>query len=341
MRFPFLYSVQPGVPMHANDGSQFPGQFHGQADGHEAAVNKRDADTDRSLEALLNEIRQKHKQSLSAILVYGSWLRGQRDTMLDFYVLVDDYSTLDSRWQGWMCSLLPPNVYHIHHRSAATGGEMMESRAKYALLTLARFRSAMKNDFHSYFWARFAQPCEVLYVRDEESRKALDDAFASATKTFLKRVVPAMGDHFSSNELWARGLALTYQCELRTESNNRGDSIYDFNPAYYDRVLGNFAAEQPGLLVPENDHSFRNLSSGFRRKLSSFSWATRRLQGKLLSLLRLMKAAFTFNDALEYLLWKIRRHSGLYIEPTARQLKHPLIFAWPLLFKLYRQGAFR
>lgn len=337
MRFPTLFSVQPGVPMHANDGSQLPEQ----TDRLGAASSTRDADTDKSLEPLLKEIRQKHHASVSAILVYGSWLRGKRDTMLDFYVLVDDYGTLDSRWQGWMCRLLPPNVYHIHHQSAVAGEEVVESRAKYALLTLERFRDAMKNDFHSYFWARFAQPCEVLYVRDEQSRKALDDAFANATKTFLRRVVPAMGDHFSSNEWWTRGLALTYQCELRTESSNRGDSIYEFNPDYYDRASERFAAEERGLLVSEKDHSFRNLSSGFKRKLSSFSWATRRLQGKLLSLLRLMKAAFTFNDALEYLLWKIRRHSGLYIEPTARQLKHPLIFAWPLLFKLYRQGAFR
>jgi len=65
------------------------------------------------------------------------------------------------------------------------------------------------------------------------------------------------------------------------------------------------------------------------------------VQGKLLSVLRLFKAAFTFNEPLEYLLWKIERHTGLYIEPSQRQLKHPLIFAWPLLWKLRRQGAFR
>jgi hypothetical protein len=320
------------VHTHANDESQGgrsrPSPCHEQAPGP-------------SLEPLLGEIRQKHGAGISAILVYGSWLRGKRDTMLDFYVLVDDYRTLDSRWQALMCRLLPPNVYHIHHRGSETDAEPAEARAKYALLTLRRFRAAMERDFHSYFWARFAQPCEVLYVRDDDSRQMLDDAFTSARNSFLARVVPAMGDRFSSKELWTRGLALTYQCELRTESSNRGDSIYDFNPAYYDRVTARFAAENPALLVPESGQSYRNRSSGPGRSLSSLSWATRRVQGKLLSLLRLTKAAFTFNDALEYLLWKIERHSGLYIEPTPRQLRHPLIFAWPLLFRLYRQGAFR
>jgi len=157
---------------------------------------------DESLELLVEEIRQKHGSALLAILVYGSWLRGKRDTMLDFYVLVEDYHTLDSAWQGWMCRLLPPNVYHIHHKTndpEATAGQ--ELRAKYALLTLDRFRHAMKNDFHSYFWARFAQPCKVLYARDDATQAELADAFKSASTTFVRRVIPAMGDRFSSGEL--------------------------------------------------------------------------------------------------------------------------------------------
>lgn len=275
---------------------------------------------DAGLEPLLNEIRQKHGDSLQAILVYGSWLRGKRDTMLDFYVLVENYRTLDSAWQGWMCRLLPPNVYHIHH------GDL---RAKYALLTLERFCHSMQHDFHSYFWARFAQPCELLFSRDEAIKTALENAFKTAAATFVRRVVPALPDRFTSRELWTHGLSQTYRCELRTESTNRAASLYEFNPAYYDQLTTS--------LVP----SGTNQSSAAARKFSSVSWWMRRVQGKLLSMLRLIKAALTFNDALQYLLWKVERHTGIYIEPSPRQLKHPLIFAWPLIWKLYRRGAFR
>ena len=297
-----------------------------------------------SLEPLLEEIRQKHGDALLAILVYGSWLRGKRDTMLDFYVLVEDYHTLDSTWQGWMCKLLPPNVYHIHHKTDDAGGPEADNhaqRAKYALLTLKRFRSAMQDDFHSYFWARFAQPCEVLYSRDEATRAVLNDAFNNASTTFIRRVLPVMEDQFNSGELWTSGLALTYQCELRTESSNRGESIYEFDPAYYDGVTSAFARENSTLTISETGNLYFNASSSAARKFSSFNWWLRRIQGKLLSVLRLFKAAFTFNEPLEYLLWKIERHTGLYIEPSQRQLRHPLIFAWPLLWKLRRQGAFR
>jgi len=291
--------------------------------------------------ALADVIRQKHGEGLLAILVYGSWLRGKRDTMLDFYVLVEDYHTLDSAWQGWLCRLLPPNVYQIQHRTDEHGSSGHELRAKYALLTLKRFQHAMQHDFHSYFWARFAQPCEVLYARDAATQAILTDTFNSASATFLRRVLPAMEDNFSSADIWTRGLALTYQCELRTESSDRGTSIYEFNPAYYDAVTRSFALDNKALSCSGSEKMYRNQSSGPLRRVSSFTWWLRRIQGKLLSILRLLKASLTFNEPLEYLLWKIERHSGLTITPTRRQLKYPLIFAWPLLWKLYRQGAFR
>jgi hypothetical protein len=296
---------------------------------------------DAGLESLLEEIKHKHGDALLAILVYGSWLRGKRDTMLDFYVLVEDYHTLDSAWQGWMCSLLPPNVYHIHHKTNDTQKKGNELRAKYALLTLERFCHAMQNDFHSYFWARFAQPCEILHVRDEMTRADLTDAFNSASSTFTRRVLPTIGDQFSSGELWTHGLSLTYQCELRTESTDRGESIYAYNPAYYDRITSSFARKNKTLSKSGSGQMYCNHSSSTARRLSALTWWLRRMQGKLLSVLRLFKAVFTFNEPLEYLLWKIERHTGLYIEPSQRQLKHPLIFSWPLLWKLYRQGAFR
>jgi hypothetical protein len=292
---------------------------------------------DASLEPLLQIIRERHGDALQAVLVYGSWLRGERDTMLDFYVLVEDYRTLDASWEGWLCRALPPNVYHICH---AASGDAPELRAKYALMTLDRFRRAVESDFHSYFWARFAQPCEILFARDQATLALLGHAFRAATSSFIRRALPVMGGHFSSAELWTRGFALTYRCEIRTEGGGRGSSIYAHNRAYFDHATHSFARDNTSVSA-EPGGGYRNHAGRWARMLSAASWWLRRLQGKLLSVLRLLKAAFTFNDALAYLLWKIERHSGLYIEPTQRQLKHPLLFAWPLLWRLYRQGAFR
>ena len=298
------------------------------------------------IEPLLKVIREKHGEAVQAILVYGSWLRGNRDTMLDFYVLVEDYKTLDSAIQGYMCRLLPPNVYQIHAQMNETDTdcsdhENSEMRAKYALLTLDQFCRSMQHDFHSYFWARFAQPCEILFVRDTPTRIALHQSFKTASETFMRYVLPLMPDVFSSRDLWTTGLSNTYRCELRTESGKRADSIYDYNPDHYDELCSSFAQTGDGLSLSSSNGVYVNQSSIMARRFSSFSWWLRRVQGKLLSMARLIKAAFTFNEPLQYVLWKVERHTGVYIEPSERQLKHPLIFAWPLLWRLYMKGAFR
>jgi len=148
-----------------------------------------------------------------------------------------------------------------------------------------------------------------------------------------------MPDRFESKDLWVRGLSLTYQCELRTENTGRAATLYQFNPLYYEQITREIAEDSP--LLSSLGQQYANQSGKLARMLSPVSWWLRRVQGKILSSLRLLKAAFTFNQPLEYLLWKIERHSGIHVEPSPRQLKHPLIFAWPLLWKLHRKGAFR
>jgi len=62
---------------------------------------------------------------------------------------------------------------------------------------------------------------------------------------------------------------------------------------------------------------------------------------KAVVFVRWIKAALTFENGVDYALWKIKRHSGVSVEATEFQRKYPLIAAWPLVWKLYRKGAFR
>jgi hypothetical protein len=77
------------------------------------------------------------------------------------------------------------------------------------------------------------------------------------------------------------------------------------------------------------------------RRLSRRGWLLRRLQGKILSLLRLIKAAFTFQGGADYIIWKLERHTGIPIEVTPEMRRHPLIYGWGLMWRLYRRGVFR
>ncbi len=77
------------------------------------------------------------------------------------------------------------------------------------------------------------------------------------------------------------------------------------------------------------------------RVFSKLAWLGRIAQGKLLSLLRLAKAAFTFQGGVDYLVWKLERHTGWPIELPDRVRRHPLLYGWGMLWRLYRQGVFR
>ena len=289
---------------------------------------------DERRDGLLAQIRARYGDNLLAVLIYGSYLRGKRDTLLDFYVLIDSYAAMPRRWQGWLCKALPPNVYQIQHGEAPD-----EVRAKYALLTLERFGYCMKHDFHSYFWARFAQPCGILYCRDEAVRDRVISCLAQAGKTFAGRVVPVLPDDFNAAGLWSTGLGLTYRCEFRSEPPGHAEKLFSYWPDYYADMTGLLASESTRF--EEDDGHYTNLSSKAARRWSGPIWRLRMLHGKVLSTLRIIKAALTFDGALDYLLWKIKRHSGVYIEPTELQRRFPLVFAWPLLWRLYRRGAFR
>src|SRR5690606_34136380 len=68
-------------------------------------------------------------------------------------------------------------------------------------------------------------------------------------------------------------------------------------------------------------------------------WRLRRLCGKTLNALRLIKAAFTFNGGLDYAVAKIERHSGVKIELTEKERRHPLLTGARLFFNVRKRGG--
>ncbi len=77
------------------------------------------------------------------------------------------------------------------------------------------------------------------------------------------------------------------------------------------------------------------------RRISRMEWMVRFWQGKLLSLLRLLKGALTFRSGIGYVLWKIERHSGVKIEVPPRLRRYPLLATCVIFWRLYRKGAYR
>ena len=271
---------------------------------------------DARVSAMAEAIAAKHGAASRAVLFYGSCLREQQldGLMLDFYLIVSDYAAAyDRSWLARANALIPPNVFPFQH-----DGLM----AKYAVLSERDFdRLNGPETANVSVWARFAQPSRLVWASDEAARDRAIDAVARAAPTLLGAAMPfAPGS--DALDPWRQAFTLTYSAELRAERKGRSGSIVDTDPERYRRFLA------PALAAVEADG---------RRT----SWARRRIEGKLLSVVRLAKASATYAGGADYIVWKINRHAGTNIELTPWQRRHPLLAAISLLPRLLRSGAIR
>jgi len=293
--------------------------------------------------ALADAAREQHGETVSAVLFYGSCLRtgNVHDGLADLYLLVDDYrSAFNSRTLAFFNKLLPPNVFYLE---VPFEGHLL--RAKYAVLSFDDFRKGTKSWFHSYLWGRFSQKSGMIYARDESVVHQVHEALACAVARFVAQSLPRMESPFTARELWTKGLSLSYRSELRTEEPEKAtERLFDANPVYFQDLTG-FALDASPLRVTvknDTDTPYYQVEVSTRtQRLNQIAWRVRILQGKMLSVLRLLKGLFTFKGGIDYILWKIERHSGERVEvgPTLRRL--PPIAVIVIFWRLYRQNAFR
>jgi hypothetical protein len=295
---------------------------------------------------LSEEIRRRCGAGTAAVVFYGSCLRKQTDEgVLDFYVIVDDYrGSSPSRAIAWLGAALPPNVFYIELRTGGGGSADAEIlRAKYAMMSREDFaRATRPANLRPSIWARFSQPALAAWVRDDDARELLVRCARRSVLTALSWALPMLPDdrgtrRFDAESLWQRVFAETYASEMRPESRESIQSLFQAAPGRFDAVtragLAAFAAERGvsacwdgaplEVTLPEDEA----LSTVQR-------WRRRRPLAKAVYLLQLLKTAVTFGDWLPYALWKLERHTGVKLEPSERQRRHPLIYGWPLAFRV-------
>lgn len=257
-----------------------------------------------------------------AVLFYGSNLRTRAlDGVLDFYVL------LPGRAERGIW----PRV--SYHERAAEGVTL---RAKVATMTLATFAAAARGRLvDTTVWARFAQPSALAWSRDADSTRAVAEALAAAAVTAARLAAaldPAPG---SAMRFWTTLFAATYRAELRVEAPGRAGAIYRAAPGWFDDVLP-LAWEAAGIGVSRAGDQLAPALSARERGVLLAWWHRRRRAGKPLNLVRLARAAFTFEGAARYAAWKIERHGGLRLAVTPWRERHPLLAAPGVLWALWR-----
>jgi hypothetical protein len=273
-----------------------------------------------------------------AVLFYGSALRtGAMDGVLDFYVLVDDLkawpqTALAAAGGAW----LPPNV---EYREFEADGLML--RAKIAVMRADQFRAAaLLSSLDTTVWARFAQPAGLVWSRDEAARADAIASVAEAAATAARWAAllgPASGP---AQAFWDALFRQTYAAELRIEPKGRERAILSAAGERYAALLP-LAWEAGGLAyTADGEAATPNFTDADRARGRS-AWGWRRGLGKPLTVLRLMKAVFTFQGAADYAAWKIERHTGVRIEVTPWVRKHPILAAPGVAWTLWKKGVLR
>jgi hypothetical protein len=296
--------------------------------------------TPEILGTLVHALEERFGDALDAVLLYGSCLHAGdvTDGIVDLYAIVRDYrSAYPGRVLRAFNRLLPPNVFYVE-----VGDGAGKLRAKYSVLSRSDFGDGTSRWFHSYVWARFAQPSRVLHARDDATRAWVHETMARSVLTFHARVLPTLaGEEADAAEIWSRGLRLTYAAELRPEGEARAHWLVERNLADYGPLTATAAPALAPLLQEGPQGRYRVAAPGAGRRRSLTLWRVRRWQGKLLSLLRLGKSALIFANAAEYVVFKIERHTGKAFEATPFMRRHPFLSAPLALVKLLRHGAIR
>jgi len=287
---------------------------------------------------LARQLAERSGGGAAAVLFYGSALRDAAlDGVLDFYILLDHCADWPAPATATLANrLLPPNVGYIE---TELGGQTL--RAKYAVMSLAQFRKAMSvRTIDTTLWARFSQPSVCLYARSDADRQNVRDAVRAATLTAAQWAALLGPERGKALDYWRALYARTYQAELRVERSDRGADLVARDAARYAALLP-AAWRAAGVDFDHDGELLLTRFSPTERTAAGRRWALRQRLGRPLNALRLIKAAGTFDNGMDYIAWKVERHSGYRLEPTEFQRRHPVLAAPALYLRLRRNGVLR
>lgn len=330
------------------------------ADASSAVLKKRIADElSRDLlseahEVAAHALARHGADTIGPILFYGSCQRAESaEGILDVYLLSKSNRAFhDAAIAAGLNWLVPPTIYYYELRDGdlrhgdhaardAAGESERVVRAKSAVISEAQFAASCRDETTSpSIWARFCQPAVLLRAPDDATRERVIGMLVDAVKTaawWAAHLGPEVG---TAEDFWVALFTATYASELRPERADRARLIYDTYPERYDAMLPE-AWDALGIAHRREGDRFVPVVSHEARTEARKRWASRARAGKVLSVVRVLKGTMTFDGGVDYLLWKIERHSGKKIETTAWQRKHPFLAGPVVLAKMVRAGMLR
>lgn len=296
-------------------------------------INELTTPIDEAVAAFSDDIAGQLAHAPLGILFYGSLLR-QTDPegILDFYVITESSRDFSGPFmKRFMNRVLPPNVRYaeISHK-----GKIY--RAKIATLSYRQFlsRTSLKS-IDTTIWARFCQPVRLIWVRDEFAADKILEAIRRCVVTASVWAALLGPERAPSEQYWHSLFAHTYKAELRVEKEGRSRNILMGQETRYTECLLT-AWQSAGLRVKFRNGLLCPHITKRNREKAKKRWQHIEKWGKPLNIVRLIKAAFTFENGLSYLVWKIERHTGYRPHVSLFEKKHPVL-CLPLILWRFRR----
>jgi len=284
-------------------------------------------------------------ESLEAVIFFGSCLLGTSPnaaSAADLIVVVRDYTRFyqdigsqlpAARHIGIITSLnrvLPPNIINLND----PGG--MRAGAKCFIVSDRDFKHGMSMASRDYFFrGRLSQRVEIVYARNAEAREHMEEYLAMARRLTLTWVPLYLSERFSVTEYCRRMLEVSYAGEIRPESNERVDEVFDAQVEFFRLVYGRILddAVVGGQLVRDEEF-YRLAEPPSKARRGHFRRFWRR--SKIRATLRWLKYMLTFDDWLDYIVLKVERRTGMRVELTHAERRLPFLLLWPKVFRVLR-----
>lgn len=290
---------------------------------HQLILSHLDATPSVTVQAMVDVLAARF--GVEAVLFYGNLLRDESaGGLLDLYVLTkNNRSYHGSGVAAFFNTLLPPNVYF--EKCETEAGTIA---AKVAVMSLESFKKRMRQtSFDTTLWARFSQPSQLAYCATPDVRDGVVASIITAYETASWWAAHLSTNESSAKKVWENLFAHTYGAELRVEGSARATTIIDKAPDLYQML---YDAHIASVTITSEE-----------KKVAKRGWMLRRSIGKILNVMRLIKAAFTFSGGITYALSKVERHSGKPVELTPWQKRWPWL-AVPFVFiRLIRERRLR
>lgn len=292
---------------------------------------------------------------MRSVLLFGSRLVGASPdpySAFDFVVVVEDYEDFyrrlvqaghhprSPRTLAALARVLPPNIvpFTPGRRGGRDGSHSPEGPvAKCMIYSRAHLARALGPRARDHFLkGRMMQRVAILHARTGQDRREVEQLLSAARLEAPRWVAPWLEGSFTPADFARRMLQVSYGGEVRPESRDRVEEVFEVQREWMEATYGEVLSEQVrrGALVREADGRYRLVRPPGR--LARLGTRLYFMRSKVRATLRWGKHVLTFPDWLGYIQRKVERRTGQRVELTARERKYPLIFLWPKVFRVLR-----